>query len=248
MITDFNKIKTFFYNTLPWLFFGNHCRYCNALITKDEVLCDDCRENLPVIKGEKCKYCGAEKSRCDCKKHKMGYDGITSPFYYENGIKKCIQLLKFNNKSFLADVLADDMADEVKRDFKNVDFDFICFVPFSTRQKFARSYNQSELLAEKLSKKLNVPLKNILIKLFYTQTQHDMGIRYRKGNVFGVYDVKENVDVKGKTILLVDDVKTTGSTLDNCAWILKIRGAEKVYGVTAALAGHKKTEEKTKEQ
>ncbi len=212
------------------------------------MLCDDCRENLPAIKEEKCKYCGVGKSRCNCKKHKSGYDGITAPFYYEAGIKRSIQLLKFNNKSFLADILAEDMANCVLSDFKDLKFDFICFVPFSISQKLKRTYNQSELLAESLSKKLNIPLKPVLLKLFDTRSQHDMGIKYRKGNVFGIYDIKENVEIKGKTVLLVDDVKTSGATLDDCAWILKIRGAEKVYCVTAALTVFKNKDEKTKEQ
>lgn len=239
----FHKLIT---KTLQWLVLTNHCRYCNELIGKDETLCEECRENLPVIEGEKCKYCGAEKSRCDCKKHKMGYDGITSPFYYENSIKKCIHNLKFNDKEFLADILAQDMANAVKKDFENVNFDLLCYVPFSVHQKIKRNYNQSELLARKLSNILNLPLKNVMVKLFETDSQHKMSIQKRKGNVFGVYDIEDNADIKGKTVLLVDDVKTSGATLDDCAWILKIRGAESVYCVTAALAGTKKNNVESK--
>lgn len=89
---------------------------------------------------------------------------------------------------------------------------------------------------------LEIPLKNVLIKLFETESQHTKNIRNRSGNVFGVYDIKANADVKGKTILLVDDIKTTGSTLNECAWILKIRGAKEVYCVTAAVTGKEKKE------
>lgn len=242
----FDKIKHFITDTIPWLFLTRHCRYCNKLMDKDEDLCEECRKNLPVISGEKCKFCGAGKDRCDCKHHKMGYDGITSPFYYEGGIKECIRLLKFNGKDFMAHTLAEDMARSVRSDFADVKFDFICFIPFSRAQKIRRNYNQSELLAIELSKLLNISLENVLIKLFETDVQHDMSIRRRNGNVFGIYDVKNGVDVKGKTVLLVDDVKTSGATLDECAWILKIRGAEKVYCVTAALTGKKnKKENKT---
>lgn len=103
-----------------------------------------------------------------------------------------------------------------------------------------RSYNQSELLAEELSKILEIPIKNALVKLFDVKTQHDMAIMQRKGNVHGVYDVKNGFDVKGKTVLLVDDIMTTGETLNNCALIMKIRGAEKVCCITAALTAKKK--------
>ena len=86
-----------------------------------------------------------------------------------------------------------------------------------------------------MSKRLEIPVKNALVKLFDVKTQHDMAIMQRKGNVHGIYDVKDGFSVKGKTVLLVDDIMTTGETLNNCALIMKIRGAEKVYCVTAAL-------------
>lgn len=226
-----NKVKEF----LLWLTLTKKCKYCNTLITKNEDLCEECKENLPQISGEKCKFCGAGKDRCNCKKHRMNFDGITSPFYYENGVKQGLQLLKFNSKSHLAKAFAKDMAECVNKDFAQIDFDFICYVPFSTVQIAERSYNQSELLAEELSKILEIPTKNALVKLFDVKTQHNMSIMQRKGNVHGIYDVKNGFDVKGKTILLVDDIMTTGETLNNCALIMKIRGAEKVYCVTAAL-------------
>ncbi len=220
-----------------WLFLTEHCKYCNSLIEKGKVLCEECSKSLPEIRGERCSFCGAGKERCGCKKRRMGYDGITSPFYYEGGIKKGIGKLKFNGKEHIAYSLAEDMAKSVKSDFGEVKFDFICFVPFTAMQKIRRDYNQSELLAEHLSKMLKIPHKSILVKLFETDTQHSKSIRNRRGNIFGVYDIKENADLKNKTVLLVDDIKTTGATLDECAWILKIRGARAVYCATAAITG-----------
>lgn len=239
MQIDFERIKKLF----SWLVFTNRCKYCNTLITNGEEFCEDCRDNLPVIEGEKCKHCGVEKQRCNCRKHRMEYDGITAPFYYEDSIAKSIRRLKFYGKDVLANSLAERMADCVRDDFKDVKFDFICYVPFTLSQKLHRQYNQSELLAEKLSEKLNIPLNDVMIKLFDTKSQHKMNFRYRVGNVFGVYDIKEDQDVTGKIILLVDDVRTTGSTLNDCARILKIRGADKVYCTVAALAGVKPKEE-----
>lgn len=226
-----SQIKEF----ILWLVLTKKCRYCNTLITKDEDLCEDCKENLPRITVEKCIYCGAGKERCNCKKHHTDYDGITAPFYYEKNIKQSLRLLKFNNKKHIAEVLAKDMTECIEKDFCGIDFDFICYVPFSSVQKMDRSYNQSELLAEEIAKRLNIPLVNVLVKLFDVETQHDMMTMRRKGNVHGIYDIKKGVDVSGKTILLVDDIMTTGETLNNCAVILKIRGAEKVYCTTAAL-------------
>jgi len=237
VLNRIKKLKNYITDTVLWLFLTEHCKFCNALIEKGETLCADCRESLPRVTGERCRFCGAGKERCGCKNHRMGYDGITSPFYYEDGIKTCIQKLKFNGKEHLAYTLAEEMAKSVKSDFGETKFDFICFVPFTAMQKIRRNYNQSELLAEHLAKMLDIPLKRPLVKLFETNSQHSMSVKKRRGNVFGVYDVKDGADVKDKAILLVDDIRTTGATLDECAWILKIRGAKEVYCVTAALTG-----------
>ncbi len=232
---------------LSWLFFTNHCIYCNEVIGRGETVCTECKEDLPKIKGERCKLCGAGKDHCDCKKHRMAYDGITSPFYYEGGVMRGIRKLKFNGKDHIAHQLAKDMAHCVRKDFADVNFDFICYVPFTNLQKLKRSYNTSELLAGELSEVLNIPISREIYKLFETDTQHKMGVVSRKGNVFGVYDVRHPERIKGKTILLVDDIKTTGVTLDECVWILKIRGAKEVYCVTAALTGKNKEKDKPDE-
>ncbi len=227
-------------DTLLWMFFTNRCCYCNKVIGENERICDDCREDLPIIKQDKCQYCGAEKARCDCKKHKMGYDGISAPFYYEKCIQESIKLLKFSDKEFIAKQLARDMAKSVGEDFKDIDFDLVCYVPFSKVNKLTRKYNPSALLAQHLSDILQIPLKHILEKLYDNENQRKLNVTERSGNVFGVYDIKDGTDVKGKTILLVDDVKTTGATLSNCAWIMKIRGADKVYCATVAIPVCKK--------
>ena len=237
-MNDFNKIKKF----ILWMFFTNRCKYCDTLIAKDEELCEACKVDLPRISEEKCKFCGAGKSRCTCKKRSMNYDGITAPFYYEKGVKQGLQLFKFNSKTYFANRFAEDMAECIKTDFSNVSFDFVCFVPFTNSQKIERNYNSSELLAEQVAKVLNLPLQNALVKLFNVKTQHNMTISQRKGNVHGIYDVKDDFDIKGKTVLLVDDIMTTGETLNNCALIMKIRGAEKVYCVTAAITTKKNKE------
>ena len=225
------------------LILTQQCRYCGALIGLKETLCEDCKKTLPVIKGERCKSCGAEKGRCDCNKRAMRYDGVTAPFYYENGIRKSLQLLKFGGRDYIAYSLAQDMAKSVNEDFADITFDFITYIPFTRYQKRHRPYNQSELLADSLSDILKIPCKDVLVKLFETGVQHRMGSAERSGNVLGVYDVKSTDLIKGKNILLVDDIKTTGATLNECARILKIRGAEKVYCVTAALTGKNEKKE-----
>lgn len=233
------KIK----ETLFWITLTNKCRYCGALLECGEKLCKDCENNLPRIEDPRCQYCGAGKKRCQCEKHRMRFDGITAPFYYEEGVLKGLQRLKFGEKSFMAEVFVEDMQRAVKKDFGEIKFDFITFVPFSSFQERNRQYNQSELLAEALGKKLSIPVEKVMVKLFDTGVQHKMSQYRRKGNVLGVYDVEPNIDVDGKTILLVDDIKTTGATFNECAKMLKIRGAEKVYCISVAMTGKKEDNE-----
>lgn len=220
---------------ISYLIFGNHCKYCDELIAFGEMLCNECKSNLPRITGEKCRLCGAGKDRCTCKKAKMKYDGICAPFYYEKTIETAIRKFKFADKPYIAKVLAEDTAAAVKENFADISFDFIDFIPFSKNQSKKRKYNPAGEIAKEMSKLLEIPIKNVLTKSFETETQHISGAFYRKGNVAGAYDISENADLQGKTVLLVDDIKTTGSTLNECARVLKIAGAEKVCCAVAAL-------------
>lgn len=213
----------------------NQCKYCEEITPNKNRICDECEKTLPLIKDEKCNFCGAEKKKCNCKHHRNFYDGITAPFYYEGSIRTALHKLKFRNRIYLAHTLGKHTAESINRDFSEIDFDFITYVPFSKQQTLWRPYNQCEILAEKISKFTEIPLKKALIKIFDTATQHDLSGYDRLGNVIGIYDTKPDIDIKGKTILLIDDIKTTGATLNECARILKIRGAEKVYCACVAV-------------
>lgn len=232
---------------ISYLIFGNHCKYCGDIINFGEEFCNECKNNLPRTEKEKCLLCGAGKERCTCKKARQRYDGICAPFYYEKTVEKSIHIFKFADKPYIAKVLAKDMGECIKESFPDVKFDFIDYIPFSENQRKKRKYNPAGEIAKELSKILEIPIYNLLTKPFETETQHNTGAVYRQGNVAGAYDIKDNADVKGKTVLLIDDIKTTGSTLNECTRVLKIAGAEKVYCAVAALtAKEKPSDEKSK--
>ena len=175
-----------------WLFHTNKCIYCGRLLKYGETLCESCKEHLPRIIGERCRFCGADKNRCKCNKHRMRFDGVTAPFYYEEGIETGILRLKFGGKDFLAKHFARDMAQSVEEDFRGVEFDYITFVPLSSFQKQNRVYNQSEVLATELGKVLDLPVEAVLEKIFENNTQHYASQNRRNGNVFGVYETLKN--------------------------------------------------------
>lgn len=217
------------------ILFPKRCKYCGDIIVPEASVCDKCRDNLPKICSPICHLCGHSNEDCKCKKHKNEYSAVVSPFYYEGGVRKAIHRLKFSGLRYVSETLAYDMAETVIREYGGIEFDLITFVPFSKEQRKNREYNQSELLANGLSKLLNVPSGDLLVKPYDTKPQHSLNKKERKGNVFGVFDVKEKTTLDGKVILLVDDIKTTGSTLGECAKMLRLSGADKVYCVCAAV-------------
>lgn len=219
--------------------FPRRCIYCGKVIVPERQICEDCETNLPHISAPICPLCGHTKSDCVCKQKKHKFKAICAPFYYEDAIVQAVHRLKFENKDFLAVPFASDMAECVRREYADIVFDAVTFVPFTKRQMRVREWNPSEALAQALSEELSLPLEPLLVKLFETKTQHNLEARERTGNVFGVFDVADVNAVAGKTVLLVDDIKTTGATLHECAKMLMLSSAKAVYACTFAVTKRK---------
>ena len=168
------------------------------------------------------------------------FDAVCAPFYYEKAIERAVHRFKFEDKDFLARPFAQEIASAVHRDFAQQPFDVVTFIPFTKRQARSRAFNPSELLARETAKVLALPCVPLLEKLFETETQHHLSQTARTGNVFGVYEVKDAAAVQDKHILLVDDIKTTGATLSECAKVLKLAGACSVHAAVFAVAKKKK--------
>ena len=104
-----------------------------------------------------------------------------------------------------------------------------------------RGYNQCELLAKGISENTGINYKNgVLVKLYETDKQHGLKLFMRKGNLSGVFDVKNPSEVEGKTVLICDDISTTGETLNECAKMLWLYGAAEIYGISLALTKREK--------
>lgn len=127
------------------------------------------------------------------------------------------------------------MAQTVQTRFAGINFDWVTCVPLSRERRRERGYNQSERLAQVVASHLGLPMHaDALTKIYHNEEQHRLNMQKRRANVLGVYEAKADV-VQGKTILLVDDIATTGSTLEECAKVCMLEGAQAVYCVTAAL-------------
>lgn len=223
------------YDRLMCIFFPRRCKYCGEVIEPSEALCEHCKSHLPGIVKPVCLYCGKAKEDCTCKQKKSYYDSIVAPFYYSGAIVKAVSRLKFQSKPYLSEGYAQDMADCLKELTPDKKYDLICYVPFYKKDIKRRPFNQSRELALHLSEILGVELSDALIRLYPTGIQHRLSASKRGGNVFGAFGVGNTDEVNGKRILLVDDIKTTGATFNECAKMLKIYSAASVDCVAFAI-------------
>lgn len=224
---------------LAW-FLPERCVFCGKVILPEQVMCVACRRFLPIIRPPICPFCGQRKFDCHCEKHRRHFDAQAAPFYHEGVARAGILRLKLFYDAQAISYFTQQMAAVAHREYIIENIDGIVFVPMTKREEFARGYNQSKLLAGALGKRLNIPVYDILKKIYETKPQKELTSMERTGNVFGIFDITVP-SVKDKTFLLVDDVMTTGSTADECAKILKIYGAKRVVCIT--LATRRLTEE-----
>ena len=190
---------------LRYSVFPKRCPFCDAVIGNDECACSDCKNNLPE-KG----FATYTSSGVRC----------VSPFLYEGVYAKAVKLLKFHNRKYYTDSLAHFIAEEVKRRYGDIQFDIITSVP-RYKGENRKSRNCSKRLAIAVSHILNIRYEETLIKDKQNQKQHNLPKTLRKTNVQGVYKLRDEALVKGKKVLICDDIITTGFTLGECCTILK---------------------------
>lgn len=225
---------------LSYVLFPRRCAICGEVVAVREKYCSDCRK-AKRISGEICLKCAHSKADCVCSKKdkKPAFNGVVAPYYFRDSIAKAVHRFKFYGYTELAGNMAHEMSVKVKDNFADVNFDFVTFVPLSKKRFRKRGYNQAELLAQNISAELGVPCLKSLDKIRETETQRGASAKERRINLFGAFDLANGVDVADKTVLLVDDVKTTGSTLNECSEILKAYGASAVYCAVFAVTKRK---------
>lgn len=224
------------------LVYPNRCAGCGGLIGYGKYWCDNCESQLEFIPMPVCGGCGVSKEKCKCKpKEAHEWQSITAPFYYDGVVRNAVFQFKFRNRPKLSLMFAEYMADALKTQLPGKQFDIILCVPMSDKGERERGYNQSELLARDVAELMNIDFyPDLLTKVRKTEIQHSLASQQRAGNVFGAYAVSGKISLSNKTVLLVDDIKTTGSTLAECCKMLKLSGAKEVYCVCAAITPTKR--------
>lgn len=200
--------------------FPPKCVFCRRVMKEDGV-CDRCKATLPY-----------RHTRED-KEPIMFIDGVYSCFYYEMDVRNALIRYKFGGLSKYSVDFALYLEACVKEELEGK-FDILSWIPLSKKRLISRGYDQSRLLAEELGKLISKNPVRTLIKRRNTAPQsRQKEASKRIANILGAYDIAE-FDVSGKSILLIDDILTTGSTASECARVLKTAGAEKVYLLTVA--------------
>ena len=216
------------------------CPFCGNILTKkDGLSCPACSDKLPFIKDPVCRICGVGKEFCTCRKRAYPCMRRTAPLYYDGLARRAIVRLKKYSKFGGLDVMSSMTAERIKREYADLCFDMIVPIPSKKSDHRDRDFNQTVLLAKRLSRLLSVPYRSdVLIKLYENAPQKGMSKVARIGNVAGVYDVKKPDRVKDKTVLLIDDVITTGATVNECAKMLRIFGARTVCAAAVCISNN----------
>lgn len=214
------------------LAFPNSCPICNEFIEYDKFICEKCIEKLPIVKTNKCNRCN--NAECTCTD--LYYDKCFSFVYYEDSGKKGLLSFKLEGIFNFAEYISFKAIDKLSEQGLLSKIDIITCVPMSAKKERVRGYNQAYDFAKMISRLSKLPLHGkLLVKEKSKIIQHELSAEQRRIKAYEAFALKAKPScIQGKTILLCDDVVTTGSTLDACAKLLKEAGAKAVYCITIA--------------
>ena len=242
-------------NPLRWLVHGlaslgdlllpPACAVCGALLDQSaSIVCPECLSGFEPLTGPLCRRCGqpypGAESCPDCREDQSHLEKIRSVYVFGGTLQEAVLRLKLNHKTRLADVFADKIAQAELPDFNLRNYDFLVPVPLHKNRQAHRGFNQSQLIARRLSRLFGVPLDpGHLRRARPTPSQFRMkSKKERRENLKGAFSATGRHPFGGKRICLVDDVVTTGSTLGACADALLESGARRVAAVTVARTVH----------
>ncbi len=222
--------------------FPMKCLSCGRPIPNiRDCICEDCLSRIGGLK-EGCHVCSGEirEGRCTVCEERHWYPARNLCLSEYDGImKKMLHHYKFARRSRLARPLGDLALEALRRE--RWDFDLITYVPANRSKKWRRGYNQTELIARILSARTGKPVKALLRERFSPLAQKELNYRQRFLHILNKYKAAGR-RLAGQKVLLVDDVFTTGATVNECARVLLSRGASEIFSLTMARAGIKRLE------
>lgn len=223
--------------------YPRHCPVCHEILKdQNNLACPKCFGKLHPLMGARCKKCGKpvekEAEYChDCGKYKRSFDEGRGAFLYDRIWKNSLMKYKYFGCREYADFYAYVLYKVAEKDIRRWKPDLILPVPLHPKKERIRGFNQSRLLAEKISLRTGIPVDcTIVRKTQKTKSQKKLGAEERRRNLQNAFVVTRVLE--GRKILVIDDVFTTGSTMDAMAAKLKKHGAEKVFFLTLCIGFH----------
>jgi len=225
--------------------FPPRCLGCSEILLKlsGQAFCPACKEQIRFLTGSLCPICGIAFFDSPAPDHLCGNCLESKPYFslaravasYETLILDLIHQFKYGRNITVGSALASFMAEFCFPDFDFAEYSLILPVPLHIRRLRERSFNQALILAQAIEKKYQIPVNFSLLKRRkFTLTQTGLDKKEREKNMKGAFAVTENAKIEGKNIILIDDVYTTGATINQCAKPLIKAGAGKVAVLTLA--------------
>ena len=220
------------------LLFPQTCVLCGTVVEYDTLWCGECLPHL--LKGEVCAVCGHLQADCVCGRVQWAFVRAVSALRYKGSVREAVLRLKKKPDRRICLFFAQQMQEVLAEEYAGIVFDCAVEVPQNPKKLAERGYNPAELLAAELCVMLGLPLERCaLCRLDSTRPQHSLDVAARFANAQSSFKIARKEAVKGKHILLIDDVMTTGATAQACAAALLGAGALTVHVVTAAATGHR---------
>ena len=223
------------------LCFPGECVLCGQLQKYPEVLCDPCQERLPWIRVPRCKLCGTpfpelwRVAICpDCRLRRPRLTRIRSLFLYETAVMQMIRQVKFSRQARPLHYFAEQLNLRILQDFPR-NIAALVPVPLHRAREWERTFNQSALLARYVSELSGIPVVDLLRRIKRTPAQTSLSGQARRRNLQSAFQMKAEATIP-RSVILIDDVVTTGATLESCAAVLRKAGVRRVYGLTIARA------------
>lgn len=227
------------------MIFPRRCPLCNQIVVpKDKKACIRCVEQLTYLEEPRCRRCSKpilmmEQEYCfDCQKSIHHYEKGYAVFLYEGTIKKSLMNYKFKGIREYADFYVEQMIHHLGSKLQHLGCDAIIPVPIHKRKLRMRGFNQAHLLAKGLAEYLRIPLlTDTLLRTRYTIPQKILDDKERFKNLSEAFTVsiQHKESIYNRRILLVDDIYTTGSTMEACASILRKEGCKSVCFTTVCI-------------
>jgi competence protein ComFC len=226
------------------MLYPRRCIGCGIISPKTfRYICWDCWSDNARVESPFCDHCGdpvAGTIEHDficyaCTSEKPGFDGARSAARYDGAIGEALRQLKYEHALWLAPDLAEVLRNCIKAEYSNESFDLLVPVPLHHVRRRDRGYNQSAVLSQELSRRIKCPsIPGLLRRIRPTTSQTNLTAKERLSNVSLAFQYRSRRRLAGQKILLIDDVMTTGATVNACAKALKKGGAATVHVITVA--------------